>query len=148
MPQEKARKSAKWDDFVLTMSSYLKLTENITLKHFYFKSNIQKDSEKFIAFCYRLSLEAIHCSFHPSANYTSEETAVRDQVIIVLKDNNIQEKALKKSRDLEILRREGMKIESVSRWRAEISDESILKVGAYSHKATKKKMTGRNISIK
>ena len=33
------------------MLSYYKPTENITLKHFHFRSNIQRDREAIIAFC-------------------------------------------------------------------------------------------------
>ena len=62
-PEEKTRKNAQWKDFVEAMSAYYKPTENITLKHFHFRSNIQKDGETFIAFCNRVLLEAKHCNF-------------------------------------------------------------------------------------
>ena len=92
----------------ITNSAYYKPTGNLTLKHFHFRSNIQKDSETFIAFCNRVLLEAEHCNF----KCTAEDTAVRDQIIIGLESNDICQEALKKPWDLDTLRREGMKMES------------------------------------
>ena len=45
------KENAQWRDFVDAMSAYYKPTESITLKHFQFRSNIQKDGETFITFC-------------------------------------------------------------------------------------------------
>ena len=95
-PEEKARKSTRWNEFVTVMTQYYKRTENITLKHCQFRSNIQNKIETFIAFCNRVALEVKHCSFNcESLHCTSEETAVRDQIIIGLRDNDIRQKALK-----------------------------------------------------
>ena len=103
-PEEKTRKNAQWKDFVEAMSAYYKPTENITLKHFHFRSNIQKDGETFIAFCNRVLLEAKHCNFICTAeSCTAKDTAVRDQIIIELKSNDIHQEALKKSWDLDTL---------------------------------------------
>ena len=124
--EQKTRKNAQWKDFVETMSAFYKPTENITLKHFHFRSNIQKDGETFIAFCNRVLLEAKHYNF----KCTAEDTAVQDQTIIGLKSNNICQEALKKSWDLDTLRREGMKMKSATRGGAEINGEDIYKMGA------------------
>ena len=130
--EQKTRKNAQWKDFVETMSAFYKPTENITLKHFHFRSNIQKDGETFIAFCNRVLLEAKHYNFKCTAeSCTAEETAVQDQIIIGLKSNNICQEALKKSQDtLDTLRREGMKMKSAARGGAEINGEDIYKMGA------------------
>ena len=62
-----------------------------------------------------MALDAKHCHFNcESPQCTAKETAVRDQIITRLKDNEICHKALKRSWDLEPLRKEGMKIESPS----------------------------------
>ena len=45
VPTEKARKSAKWNEFVMVMTHYYKPTEKITLKHFQFQSDLQKGNE-------------------------------------------------------------------------------------------------------
>ena len=58
------------------------------------------------------------------ADCSAEETAVRDQIVIDLHENNIREKVLKKSWDLKTLHEEGMKMESAARGGAEISTES------------------------
>ena len=108
------------------MSAYYKPIENITLKHFHFRSNIQKDGETFVAFCNRVLLETKHYNF----KCTAEDTSAQDQIIIGLKSNNICQEALKKSWDLDTLRREGMKMESAARGGAEINGEDIYKMGA------------------
>ena len=137
IPTEKARKSAKCNESVTVMAQYYKPTENITLKHFQFRSNLQKENETFIAFCNRVALQAKHCNFNcESRQCTTEETAVRDQIIIGLKDNEIRQDALKRSWNLESLRKEGMKIESASHGGAEISGENgdVFKLGPYSYR--------------
>ena len=48
--KEKKRKSICWERFVKTMSAYYKPTQNITERHFHFRSNILRDDETFIAF--------------------------------------------------------------------------------------------------
>ena len=61
-----------------------------------FQSNLQKKDQPFVAFCNRAALEAKHCNFDcESPQCTAEETAVRDQIIIGLKDNEIRLEALK-----------------------------------------------------
>ena len=139
-PEEKTRKNIPWEAFVKIMSAYYKPAENITLKHFHFRSNIQIDGETFIAFCNRVLLESKHCSFKcASDNCTAEDTAIRDEIIIGTKDNDIRHKAVKRSWDLETLRREGMKMESASRGDAEFNSENIYKMGIYSFKPMKNK---------
>ena len=97
------------------------------LEKFHFGSNIQKDGETFIAFYNHVLLEAKHCDF----KYTAEDNAVRDQIIIGPKSNDICQEALKKSWDLDTLKREGMKMESAATGGAEINGEDIYKMGAY-----------------
>ena len=140
-PEEKTRKNAQWKDLE-AMSAYYKPTGNITLIHFHFQSNIQKDGETFIAFCNHVLLEAKHCNFKCTAeSCIAEDTAVCDQIIIGLKTNDIHQEALKKSWDLDTLRREGMKMESAARGGAEINGEDINKMVAYSFKSLKDKQS-------
>ena len=135
-PEEKTRKNSQWKDFVETMSAYYKPTENITLKHFHFQSNIQKDGETFIAFCNGVLVDTKHYNFKCSAERcTAEDTAIRDQIIIGLNSNDMRQEALKKLWDLDTLRREGMKMESAARGGAEINGEDIYKMGAYLFKS-------------
>ena len=70
-----------------------------------------------------------------SVDCTAEDTVVRDQIIISLKDNNIRQEALKRSWELETLRQEGMKMESTARGGAEINGEDVYKMGSYSFKS-------------
>ena len=49
-PIEKTRKEATWTQFKETMHAYYKPTENLTLKHFQFRSLHQVKDEAFIAF--------------------------------------------------------------------------------------------------
>ena len=71
-------------------------------------------------------LGAKHCNFTCTAeSCTAEDTAVRDQIIIGLKRNDIRQEALKKSWDLDTLWREGMKMEGAARGEAEINGEDI-----------------------
>ena len=89
------------------MTQNHKPTENITLKQFQFRSNLQKENETFIAFCNRVALEAKHCKvICESPQCTTKETAVRHQTITALKDNEIRQEALKRLQDLELLRKE------------------------------------------
>ena len=41
-PDEKTRKKVSWEVFVTVLSAYYKPTENITLKHYHFRTNNQK----------------------------------------------------------------------------------------------------------
>ena len=71
-----------------------------------------------------------YCNFKcTSVDCTAEGTAIRDQIIIGLKDNDIRQEPLKRSWDLETLRQEGMKMESVIRGGAEINEEDMYKMG-------------------
>ena len=59
---------------------------------------MQKDGEKFIAFCNFVLVKARHYNFKcTSVDCTDEDTAVRDQIIIGLKNNDIHQEALQKS---------------------------------------------------
>ena len=139
-PDEKKRKKVSWEVFVTVLSAYYKPTENITLKHYHFRTNNQKEGETFIAFCNRVLIEAKHCNFKcSSADCTAEDTAIRDQIIIGMKDNYIRQEALKRSWDLLTLRQEGMKIESATRGGAEIAGEDVYKMGTYSYKSLRNK---------
>ena len=79
------------------MIAYYKPTENIMLKHYHFQFNMQKDRETFIAFCNHILLEARHWDFKcTEVDCTAEDIAVRDQIIIGLKGNDVCQEALKR----------------------------------------------------
>ena len=82
-----------WEYHTKTFSVPIKLTER--------KWNITFDNH--------VALEAKLCNFNcESPQCTAEETALRDQIIIGSKDNEIRQEALKRSW-LESLRKEGVK---------------------------------------
>ena len=135
-PDEEERSSARWPEFVESIKKYYKPTENLTLKHFNFRTLTQQSDETFPRFCNRVEAEAKHCNFKcTSAACTSEKVAVRDQVIIGTSDTNIRDEALKQSWDLIQLRQEGMEMESAARSGAQISGDGnnvLNKIGKYS----------------
>ena len=97
VPTEKARESTNWNEFVTIMTQYYKPTENITLKHIQFRSNLQRENETFIAFSSCVVLEAKNCNFKcESPQCTAEETAVMDQIIIGSKNSEIRQETLKR----------------------------------------------------
>ena len=115
------------------MRLYYKHTENVTSKNFYFRALSQKQDETFPSLCSRVKREAKHCNLKfEHAECSAETTAIRDQIIISTHNSTIREEALKKSRDLETLCCEGMKIESAARGGAEISGDVVHKIGKYS----------------
>ena len=133
MPNEKARKTKTWNDFVNAMKQYYKPTQNPTLKNFKFRELTQAENEIFPAFCNRVEKEARHCYFKRKHNEcNADEIATRHQIIIGTTNNMIREEALLKSWDLQKLRTEGMKIEGASKGRAEIAGDSLYKLGKYS----------------
>ena len=84
------------------------------------------------------------CNFKcTSVDCTAEDTAVRDQIIISLKDDDIHQEALKRSWDLETIRWEGMEMESRARGGAEINEEGMYKMGAYSFKSLKNRQNSK-----
>ena len=105
----------------------------------------QADNEAFPAFCNRVSKEAKHCNFKcDHEDCTVESTAIRDQIIIGTTHDKIREEALKNSRDLQKLRREGMQIESATKGVDELSGENpINKMGKYSYRNMNKKPQGK-----
>ena len=135
-PDEEERSNARWPEFVESMRKYYKPTENLTLKHFNFRTLTQQSDETFPRFCNRVEAEAKHCSFKcTSDTCTSENVAVRDQIIIGTSDTDIRDEALKQSWDLKQLRHEGMKMESAARSGAQISGDGnnpLNKIGKYS----------------
>ena len=140
-PIEKERKEAGWTDFISKMQAYYKPTENPTLKFFLFRAITQEKNETFTAFCNRVSMEAKHCHFKcDSDTCSAEDTSVRDQIVIGTINDQIREEALKKSWSLEILRKEGMHMESAAKGASQIAGDGTLnKLGKYSYKNTKKK---------
>ena len=139
-PSEKARKNPEWSLFLSKMREYYKPTENLTLKFFKFRSLVQSKTETFIAFCIRVEKEAKHCQFKcEHEDCSAEMIAVRDQVVIGITSDEIREEALKKSWDLDTLRREGMHMESAAKGAAEISGEAMNKLGKYSFRNMKDK---------
>ena len=53
--EDAIRKKSKWEDFIRKMETFYKPTENITLKHFQFRSLTQNTNESFSAFCNRVA---------------------------------------------------------------------------------------------
>ena len=51
---EALRNAATWDDLVTKMKAFYKPTENLTLKHFQFRTLAQEPNEAFPAFCNRV----------------------------------------------------------------------------------------------
>ena len=130
-PEEKARKNAQWKDSVYYKLRLLQTNRKPHLETFHFRSNIQKYSDTFIAFCNRVLLEAEQRNFKCTAkSCAAEDTAVRGQIC---------QEILKKSWDLDTLQREGMKMERAARGGAEINGEDIYKMGAFSFKSLKDK---------
>ena len=133
-PNSQTRKDIKWDAFITTMREHYKPTENITLKNFHFRALAQYSTESFPSYCSRVEKEAKHCEFKcPHADCNAENTAVRDQIIIGTSINEIREEALLKSWDLTTLRREGMQMESAMKGGAEMSNETVNRIGKYSY---------------
>ena len=79
MPNEKARKTTTWKDFVDAMKEYYKPTQNPTLKNFKFRELTQAENETFPAFCNRVEKEARHCYFKCKHNEcNADEITTRD----------------------------------------------------------------------
>ena len=146
-PDEGIRKKASWKLFTESMQKFYKPTENLTLKHFQFRTISQRNEEVFTAFCSRVEKEAKSCNFKcEDANCTVEETVIRDQIIIGTHNEKIQQDALKDSWDLKTLRTKGMQIESAERGASELTKDNELNyVGKYSRKQKNKdKIEKRN----
>jgi hypothetical protein len=143
-PDESIRNKEKWPAFVRKIQEFYKPTDNPTLKNFHFRALTQQDQESFPAFCNRVEKEARHCRFNcDNENCSAEKIAVRDQIVIGTHNNKIREEALKLSWDLATLRRECMRMESALRGGAEITGESVNRLGKYSYAHMKKKDTGQ-----
>ena len=145
-PEGSARDKAKWNDFVTTMRTYYKPTENHTLKHFHFRSISQNPDENFPRFCNRVEAEAKHCNFNcENGGCTAQEVAIRDQILIGTTDNAIRDEALKQAWSLKNLRIEGMKMESAARSGALLSGDSpVNKMGKYSNLKSGEHKTKQN----
>ena len=138
---ENDRKCASWETLKNRISEFYKPTENLTLKNFQFRNICQNPDETFISFCNRIEREAKHCQFRCSNDdCTAESTAVRDQIVIGLVNDEIRQEALKRSWSLAELRTEGMRLESASKGALEISGDSKVSrvLGKYSFKKAKK----------
>ena len=142
---ETTRKAADFKTFVDKMVEYYKPTENFTLKHFQFRSLAQNKGESFSSFCNRVEKEAQDCEFKCiSADCNAEKIAVRDQIVIGLRQDDIRQDALKHSWDLSNLRSNGRRMESAAKGSAEISGElEVNKMGKYTYKNIK---TNKNYS--
>ena len=127
-----------WADFLKKMRAYYKPTANATLRNYEFRQLFQRPSETFGAFCNRVEEEGKTCTFcdcAADANCTSTNTAVRDQIVIGTHAEKIRERALLKAWPLDILRSEGMKLESAHRGEEQISQTgAVNKVGKYAYK--------------
>ena len=124
-----------------TNVSPLETNKKITLKHFHFRSNFQRDGATYIAFCNRVLLETK--LYWTADNWTAEDAVILDQIIIVTKENDIRCEILERYGDLETLRRESLKMESAAREVIEIDGEDIYKMGTYSFKSLKNKRIQR-----
>ena len=114
-PTEETRNNCTWTDFLTKMRNFYKPTENSTLRNYEFRQLAQLPAETFAAFCSRIEKEAKTCTFcdcDDTAQCTSFNTAVRDQIVIGVHNEKIREQALLKSWKFDELRKEGMKIES------------------------------------
>ena len=149
MPNEKARKIATWKDFVDAMKEYYKPTQNPTLKNFKCRELTQAENETFQAFCNRVEKEARRSYFKCEHNECNvDEIVTRHQVVIGTTNNMMREEFLLKSRDLQKLCTEGMKIESESKGGAEIAGDSLYKLGKYSYKNIKTSSANHQVSDK
>ena len=98
MPNEKARKTATWKDFVDAMKECNKPTQNPTVKNVKFRELTLAENETFPAFCNRVEKEARHCYFKCEHNEcNADEIAKSDQIVIGTTSNMIREGALLKS---------------------------------------------------
>ena len=126
------------------MCDFYKPTENLTLKHFQFRTLSQEKDEAFIAFCNGVEKESRHCQFQcENENCTARDTAARDQIVIGLLSEEIREEALKNAWDISNLRKEGMRIESAFKGASEIAGDTRLNkiYGIYSRKNSKREET-------
>lgn len=126
------------------MCDFYKPTENLTLKHFQFRTLSQEKDEAFIAFCNGVEKESRHCQFQCDNEYcTARDTAARDQIVIGLLSEEIREEALKNAWDISKLRKEGMRIESAFKGASEIAGDTRLNkiYGIYSRKNSKREET-------
>ena len=132
---EETRKKTDWKTFTEKMRGYYKPTENIILKHFQFRQLAHERNESFSAFFIRVEKAAKHCQFScEDANCSDEKTAVRDQIVIGLENDGIQQEALENSWDFKDLRSNGVRMESAYKGAAEITgDGSLNKIGKYSY---------------
>ena len=149
-PDDATRKGALWNDFIMKMQLYYKPTENMTLKNFQFRELSQQNNESLQTFCNQVYKEAKHCDFKcTSAACTAEDTAVRDQIVIGMKSDDIRQEALKNSWALKDLRTNGMRMESASKGAAEISGENpVNKLGKYSYRNMNSQKTETQRMIK
>ena len=141
-PTEATRNSVMWDDFVAKMKAYYKPTENMTLKHYLFQGLSQEADETFARFCNRIEAEAKHCDFKCSPHCTVDKKIIRNQILYGTSNDKIREEAIKRSWDLENLRKEGMQMESAARGSAMISGETaaVNKLGNYAYSKLKQNM--------
>ena len=110
-PDKSKRDEALWEEFISAMQQFYKPTENITIKHYEFRSIAQGVQESFTAFCNHVEKEAKHCSYKCTHDdCIAENTAIRDQIIIETLNDRIKEDVLKNSWDVQNLRKNGMHI--------------------------------------
>ena len=101
-PHDEARQLCNWDTFIQKMNTYYEPTSNSTLKNFQFRNLSQHDNETFSSFCNRVQKEAQHCNLKcANLNCTAENTAIRDQIVIGVRDHMIRQEALQHAGDLD-----------------------------------------------
>lgn len=98
--------------------------------------------ESFPIFCHPVYKLAQHCNYKcHNADCTTEDTAIRDQIIVGTTHDKIREEALKNSWEIQQLRKEEMRIESATKGMQELNHErQVNKMCKYSFKNLKKRL--------
>ena len=117
------------DHFLKQLRSYYKPTENPIILNFEFRQLVQVNNETVSAFCERVEAAGKTCSFcECDSDYSAEEYAICDQIVIGTTNENICEKTMIRSWNLTELRQKGMKYESAAAIEEKISGCKVNKV--------------------
>ena len=117
------------DHFLKQVRSYYKPTENPIILNFEFRQLVQVNNETVSAFCKRVEAAGKTCSFcECDSDYSAEEYAICDQIVIGTTNENICEKTMIRSWNLTELRQKGMKYESAAAIEEKISGCEVNKV--------------------
>ena len=117
------------DHFLKQLRSYYKPTENPIILNFEFRQLVQVNNETVSAFCKRVEAAGKTCSFcECDSDYSAEEYAICDQIVIGTTNENICEKTMIRSWNLTELRQKGMKYESAAAIEEKISGCEVNKI--------------------